>query len=59
MNEEPGSVTDVQRQQTIDAARRLMTQGRRQSEEIADWLTRSREVVEQARRVLRRAGYHV
>jgi hypothetical protein len=52
-------VTDDVRQQTIRDARRVLAEGTGQSQRISERLIESREVIDRAKRVLPRAGYHL
>ena len=52
-------MTDDVRQQTIRDARRVLAEGTGQSQRISERLIESREVIDRAKRVLPRAGYHL
>lgn len=52
-------MTNADRQKVIKNARQVLTRSSTESERISETLVKSREVRENATKVLKRAGYHL
>ena len=59
MSDEVAAMTAAEWQQTRANALHVLAEARRESQRISEVIAKSREVREQAVRVLRRAGYRV